>query len=86
MALGRIVALLFASIVLPQPNAPFGESDAYFIARTISASPMSPRSHVNAYLTNCSLIIDEAAAAEKKRSVLPLRPIERTLFRGRSKR
>jgi hypothetical protein len=78
----RVVALLFvAAIVATSPARSVGEPDADFIARTISASPMSQGSHVNARLTDCSLIIiDQAAAGEKKRTVLPLMRLDEHSF------
>jgi hypothetical protein len=77
----RAVAPLFvAGIVATSAARPIGEPDADFIARTISASPMSHGSHVNARLTGCSLIIDQTAAGEKKRTVLPLKRLNERSF------
>ena len=77
----RVVAPLFvAAIVATSAARPVGEPDADFIARTISASPMSQGSHVNARLTDCSLFIDQAAAGEKKRTVLPLMRLDEHSF------
>jgi hypothetical protein len=57
-----------------------GEQDAEFITRTISASPMTPTSRVKARLTECSLVIDDSSAAEKKRTVLPLARLDERSF------
>jgi hypothetical protein len=68
--------ILFAAVLL----ASAGEPDAEFIARTISALPMSQGSHVKARLTDCLLVIDEKTAAEKKRTLLPLMRLDEHSF------
>jgi hypothetical protein len=69
----RVVAPLFAAaFAATSPARPVAESDSDFIVRTISVSPMSPASRVNARLADCSLVIDTTVPSEKKRTVLPL--------------
>ena len=75
-----MTALFLIGIVPPGAPRPIGETDAVFIARTISASPMSKDSRVQARLTDCTLIIDQTIPGEKKRTVLPLMRLDEHSF------
>ena len=59
---------------------PIGETDPAFVARTISVSPMSKDSRVQAHLTDCTLIIDQTIPGEKKQTVLPLMRLDEHSF------
>jgi hypothetical protein len=81
MAGVRLIAPLFvAGMVATSAARPVGESDTDFIARTISAFPMSQGSYVTARLTDCVLIIDQTIPGEKKRTVLPLMRLDERSF------
>jgi hypothetical protein len=81
MVTARIVASLCVGWIVATLEArPIGESDADFIIRIISASPMSQGSRVKADLADCSLIIDQTSGDEKKRTVVPLRRLDERSF------
>ena len=81
MDAARVVAFsLAAGIAATSGARPLGEPDSAFIARTLSTSPMSPGSRVNARVTNCSLLIDEAVPLERKRLVIPLARLDERSF------
>jgi hypothetical protein len=75
-----VVSLCVGWIVATIEAQPIGESDADFIIRMISASPMSQGSRVKAHLADCSLIIDQTSGDEKKRTVVPLRRLDEHSF------
>src|SRR5881396_2810668 len=76
-----LVALsLAAGIASASGERGVAEGDAAFIARTISASPMTPNERVKARLTDCSLVIDRTVPAEKKRLVVPLARLDEGSF------
>jgi hypothetical protein len=69
----RVMTGLFSiGIVASAAPRPIAETDAAFVARTISASPMSKDSRVQAHLTGCTLIIDQTIPGQRKQTVLPL--------------
>jgi hypothetical protein len=77
----RVMTSLFLiGIVGSAAARPIGETDAAFVARTISASPMSKDSRVQARLTDCTLIIDQTIPTEKKRTVVPLTRLDERSF------
>jgi hypothetical protein len=81
MDVTRVMTRLFSiGIVASAAARPVGEADAAFVARTISASPMSKDSRVQARLTDCTLIIDQTIPTEKKRTVLPLPRLDEHSF------
>ena len=81
MDVTRVMTSLFLiGIVVSALARPVGETDADFIARTISTSPMSKDSRVQARLTDCALIIDQTIPNEKKRTVLPLALLDENSF------
>jgi len=81
MDTARVMTGLFLiGIVAPAAARPIGETDAAFVARTISASPMSKDSRVQAHFTDCTLIIDQAIPSEKKRTILPLTRLDEHSF------
>jgi hypothetical protein len=75
-----MTGLFLIGIVAPAASRPIGETDAAFVARTISASPMSKDSRVQAHLTDCMLIIDQTIPGEKKQTVLPLMRLDEHSF------
>ena len=75
-----MTGLFLIGIVAPAVSRPIGETDAAFVARTISASPMSKGSRVQAHLTDCTLIIDQTIPGEKKQTVLPLMRLDEHSF------
>ena len=81
MAATRVMTGLFLiGIVAPATPRPIGETDAAFVTRIISASPMSKDSRVQARLADCTLIIDQTIPSEKKRTVLPLMRLDEHSF------
>jgi hypothetical protein len=81
MDVTRVMTSLFLiGIVASAVARPVGEADAAFVARAISASPMSKDSRVQARLTDCTLIIDQTIPTEKKRTVLPLARLDEHSF------
>ena len=77
---GVITSVFLIGIVASAAARPVGEADGAFVARTISASPMSKDSRVQAHLTDCTLIIDQTIPTEKKRTVLPLARLDEHPF------
>jgi hypothetical protein len=75
-----LTGLFLIGIVTPAAPRPIGETDAAFVTRTISASPMSKDSRVQVHLTDCTLIIDDTIPGEKKQTVLPLMQLDEHSF------
>jgi hypothetical protein len=75
-----MTGLFLIGIVAPASPRPIGETDAAFVARIISASPMSKDSRVQAHIEDCRLIIDQTIPSEKKRTVLPLMRLDEHSF------
>jgi hypothetical protein len=76
-----MAVLLLIGILASAAARPIGETDAAFVARTISASPMSKGSRVQARFTDCTLIIDQTIPGEKKRTILPLTRLDEHSFK-----
>lgn len=78
----RAAAILFVAgtVASSAPHAR-GESDADLIARTISSSPRTPGSHVEARVVDCSLILHQISPGEKKRTVIPLTDLDERSFK-----
>ena len=76
-------AVLFVAAILASsaPHAS-GESDADLIARTISSSPRTPGSFVEARVVDCSLILHQVSPGEKKRTVIPLADLDERSFKS----
>jgi hypothetical protein len=83
MNTAKAVAVLFAIVILgvSAPRA-CGESDADLIARTISSSPKTPGSYVEARIEDCSLILHQVSPGEKKRTVIPLTDLDERSFKS----
>jgi hypothetical protein len=79
-AIRVLTGLFLIGIVTPVEPRSMGETDAAFVTRRISASPMSKDSRVQVHLTDCTLIIDDTIPGEKKQTVLPLMQLDEHSF------
>jgi hypothetical protein len=78
----RVVALALAvAIAYASEARPVGVADTSLVVRTLSTSPMTPDSHVQAHFTECSLVINQAGRFEQKQLVLPLARLDEHSFR-----